>query len=101
LRLPAPRPICTSDFLGGNAIAMACPKLDDAEAHAAKLAQVLEGARPRSIKVVHMEVPCCKGLDWIAAQALERAGLNIPVESVVIGRDGQVREDQLPVAATA
>lgn len=88
-------------FLGGNAIAMACPKLDDAEAHAAKLAQVLEGARPRSIKVVHMEVPCCKGLDWIAAQALERAGLNIPVESVVIGRDGQVREDQLPVAALA
>jgi ferredoxin len=88
-------------FLGGNAIAMACPKLDDAEAHAAKLAQVLEGARSRSIKVVHMEVPCCKGLDWIAAQALERAGLNIPVQSVVIGRDGQVREDQLPVAALA
>lgn len=90
-----------SRFLGGNAVAMACPKLDDAEAHAAKLAQVLEGARPRSLKVVHMEVPCCKGLEWIAAQAMERAGMDIPVESVVIGRDGQVREDQLPVAALA
>jgi ferredoxin len=88
-------------FLSGNAVAMACPKLDDAEAHAAKLAQVLEGARPRSIKVVHMEVPCCKGLEWIVAQALERTGLNIPMESVTIGRDGKVREDQLPVAATA
>ncbi len=88
-------------FLSGNAIAMACPKLDDAEAHAAKLAQVLAGARPRSIKVVHMEVPCCKGLEWIAAQAIKRTGLDIPVESVVIGRDGLVREDLLPAAATA
>ncbi len=88
-------------FLGSNAVAMACPKLDDAEAHAAKLAQVLEGARPRSLKVAIMEVPCCKGLDWIAAQALERAGLSIPVETIVIGRDGKVRDDQIPVAALA
>lgn len=88
-------------FLGGTAVAMACPKLDDADAHVAKLAQVLEGARPRSIKVVIMEVPCCKGLDWIASQALERAGLSIPVETVVIGRDGKLREDQQPLQALA
>lgn len=88
-------------FLGGNAVAMACPKLDDAEAHVAKLAQVLEGARPRSIKVAIMEVPCCKGLDWIAAQALDRAGLSIPVETVVIGRDGKLREDREPLQALA
>jgi ferredoxin len=88
-------------YLAGNVIAMACPKLDDAETHAAKLAQVLAGARPRSIKVVHMEVPCCKGLEWIAAQALKRAGLDIPVESVVIDRKGGAREDLLPAAAIA
>jgi ferredoxin len=88
-------------FLNGNAVAMACPKLDDAEAHVAKLAQVLEDARPRSIKVAIMEVPCCKGLDWIAAQALERAGLSIPVETVVIGRDGKLREDREPLQALA
>ncbi|KMY69160.1 4Fe-4S ferredoxin [Desulfocarbo indianensis] len=88
-------------FLEGAAVALACPKLDDAEAHAAKLAQLLAGARPRSIKVVHMEVPCCKGLEWIVAQALERSGLRVPVESVVIGRDGAEREDLLPAAALA
>ena len=88
-------------FLGGKAVAMACPKLDDAEAHVAKLAQVLEGARPRSIKLVIMEVPCCKGLDWIAAQALERAGISIPLETVVIGKDGKVLDAQIPLAALA
>ncbi len=87
-------------FLAGKTVAMACPKLDDAEAHAAKLAELLAGARPRSIKVVHMEVPCCRGLEWIVDQALKRTGLEIPVESVTIDRHGREREDQLP-AATA
>ena len=88
-------------LLGSNAVAMACPKLDDADAHVAKLAQVLEGAHPRSLKVAIMEVPCCKGLEWIAARALEKSGLNIPLETLVIGRDGKVREDQQPLQALA
>lgn len=79
-------------LLPGRAVALACPKLDDAEAHIAKLAQLLEGAKPRSLAIVHMEVPCCRGLEYIAAQALERSGSKLPVGVVVVSRDGRIIE---------
>jgi ferredoxin len=83
-----------SRYLAGKAVALACPKLDDAQAHADKLAQVLEGARPASLSVVHMEVPCCRGLEWIAAKALEQTGLDLPVRSVVVGRQGEEQQSR-------
>jgi NAD-dependent dihydropyrimidine dehydrogenase PreA subunit len=79
-------------LLPGKAVALACPKLDDPQAHIAKLAQVLEGARPRSLTVVRMEVPCCGGLEWIAQEALKRAGLEMTVGSMIVSRDGKVLE---------
>jgi len=88
-------------LLGGRAVALACPKLDDAQAHIDKLAQLIAVARPRSITVVHMEVPCCKGLEFIVRQAMARAGLDLPVGSMMIGRDGRVLEHQPPMAGVA
>lgn len=86
-------------LLGGRAVALACPKLDDAQAHIDKLAQLISGARPRSITVVHMEVPCCKGLEIIAQRAMERAGVTVPLGSMTIGREGRVLHHQPPVVA--
>ena len=79
-------------LLPGKAVALACPKLDDPQAHIAKLAQLLEGARPRSLTVVRMEVPCCGGLEWIAQEALKRAGLEMTVGSMTISRQGKILE---------
>lgn len=79
------------NFIPGKAIALACPKLDDAQAHIHKLAQVLAQAKPASLTVVHMEVPCCKGLEIIASRALEQAGLSIPVKNMIVSRQGQVQ----------
>ncbi len=80
-------------LLAGKVVALACPKLDDPAAHLAKLVQVLAGARPRSLTVVHMEVPCCTCLNVIARRALAEAGLALPVEEVVVARDGRVLSD--------
>jgi NAD-dependent dihydropyrimidine dehydrogenase PreA subunit len=77
-------------LLPGRAVALACPKLDNAQAHVDKLAQLLAGADIRSVTVVRMEVPCCGGLNWIVEQALAKAGKNLPVGEMVIGRGGQV-----------
>ena len=88
-------------LLGGRAIALACPKLDDAQAHINKLAQVLAQGQPRSLTVVHMEVPCCKGLEFIAQKALAQAGLEAPLGSMMVARDGRVLEQALPWRATA
>jgi ferredoxin len=83
-----------SELLPGRSIALACPKLDNAQAHIDKLAQVLAGAQPRSLSVVHMEVPCCKGLEIIAQKALEKAGMDLTLGSMTISRDGQVLQSQ-------
>ena len=78
------------DFLKGKAIAIGCPKLDDAGAHVDKIARILEESDVKSLQVVHMAVPCCHGLVRIAEDALQRAGKDIPFDAVVIGIKGEV-----------
>ncbi|HIE51103.1 MAG TPA: 4Fe-4S ferredoxin [Armatimonadetes bacterium] len=78
-----------SDFLRGRAVAIGCPKLDDLSFYVDKLAAIFQEAQPRSVTVVHMEVPCCSGLQGAVEQALARSGNPIPVEEVVIGLEGQ------------
>jgi hypothetical protein len=80
------------DFLAGKKLVVGCPKLDDNQAYAAKLAAICAGARPRSITVVRMEVPCCGGIAWAAREGVARSGLPIPIRDVVIGVDGAVRQ---------
>jgi ferredoxin len=72
------------DFLRGNAVAVGCPKLDDARAYVDKLTQILKHSNIGSLKVAYMEVPCCQGLVRIAQQALANSGKQIPFESVMI-----------------
>ena len=81
-----------ADFLKGNAIAIGCPKLDDLGAYVSKITQILENADIKSIKVVHMEVPCCHGLIQAVREAIRRSGKDVPVETVIIGVKGEVME---------
>jgi hypothetical protein len=86
------------DFLQGRSLVIACPKLDDAQAHYEKLAVLFQTARPRSVNVVRMEVPCCSGLVAIAQKAAEAAGLDVPVQEIVIGVGGECQTPQALVA---
>lgn len=79
------------DLLKGKALAIACPKLDDTSAYVDKLATIFSTNEIKSITVAIMEVPCCRGLDVIVRQALEKSGKNIPLETVIIGVDGERR----------
>lgn len=81
------------DFLKGNAVAVACPKLDDAEAHYRKLVDVFKQGGLSAVTVVRMEVPCCGGLVGLASQALKDSGAGIPFREVVVGRDGSIVSD--------
>ncbi|GAB4258198.1 MAG: 4Fe-4S binding protein [Deferrisomatales bacterium] len=78
------------DFLRGHAVAVACPKLDNAGAHFQKLIQVFRQGGLRSVTVVRMEVPCCGGLTAMASEAMIQSGADLPLREVVIGRDGTV-----------
>ncbi len=79
-----------SDILAGNAIAIACPKLDDVSEYVDKVTQIFRNSTPKSITVAIMEVPCCSGLVQIARQAAINAELNLPIEVIVIGIRGNL-----------
>ncbi len=82
------------DFLDGRALAIGCPKLDDAEFYRQKLAAIFRDGGVRKVTVLMMEVPCCGGLGLIARAALKLAGKEgaIPLEEIVSGLDGTRRD---------
>ncbi len=82
--VPFAYPNFHADLLAGHAIAVGCPKLDDANAYVKKMTQILTQSDIRSLTVVHMEVPCCRGLVMIAQRVLEMSGKAIPFEGVMV-----------------
>jgi len=88
--VPFAYPDLHQDFLKDSAVLVACPKLDDFEAHLAKLTEILKKSDIKSLTVVRMEVPCCSGLTYIAKKAMEASGKQIPFKEVTIGIKGAV-----------
>ncbi|OGD74940.1 MAG: 4Fe-4S ferredoxin [Candidatus Coatesbacteria bacterium RBG_13_66_14] len=89
--VPFAYPEAHRDIIRNRAVLVACPKLDDFEAHRAKLTEILKVARPRSLVVYRMEVPCCGGLTAMARHAVADSGVPVPVSEVVVGVRGEVR----------
>jgi len=81
-------------FLKDYAIATGCPKLDDLDAHVERLAEIIKGARPRSLTVLYAQVPCCRGFVWAAEKAIERSGVDIPLKRIMLGMEGEVLEEE-------
>ena len=79
------------DLLKDKALAIACPKLDDTSGYVEKLANIFSANNIKGITVAIMEVPCCRGLDVMVREALEKSGKSIPLESITIGIDGERR----------
>jgi ferredoxin len=79
------------DFLRNHAILVACPKLDDFQAHQRKLLDVLRHSQVNSLTVVHMEVPCCAGLAHMAKQAIHLSEKDIPLRETIVGIKGDLK----------
>jgi NAD-dependent dihydropyrimidine dehydrogenase PreA subunit len=78
------------DFLGDNtALLVACPKLDDFQAHQQKLNDILKQSGIKSLTVLHMEVPCCAGLVYMAKQAILASGNVVPFRDITITVKGK------------
>jgi Pyruvate/2-oxoacid:ferredoxin oxidoreductase delta subunit len=77
-------------LLKEKAIAIACPKLDDTGAYVQKIADILSTAKPKSLSVVHMEVPCCGGLGRMAQAAIELAGSELTINDITISLQGKM-----------
>jgi NAD-dependent dihydropyrimidine dehydrogenase PreA subunit len=81
-------------FLRGRALAVACPKLDQAqERYLEKLVAMIDHAQINTLTVAVMEVPCCGGLVQLATEAARRAERRVPVKRVLIGLQGQTLDE--------
>ena len=76
-------------FIGKDAVLIGCPKLDDRQRFD-KLAAIFAGNPVTEVKVVRMEVPCCRAIANLVRAAVEKSGKDIPVSEVVISRSGSV-----------
>lgn len=77
------------DFIQNRTVLVGCPKLDSVD-YSEKLTEILAANSIKSITVVRMEVPCCKGIQYAVEQALEQSGKDIPLRVVIIGINGSI-----------
>lgn len=83
------------DYLRGNSLAIACPKLDsNLESYLEKLTALIDDAQIASLTVITMEVPCCRGLLALAQQASSQATKKIPIKSIVVGIKGNILKEE-------
>ena len=91
-------PFALADFhkklLRGKPVVVGCPKLDDPDYYVQKLADILKTSSINSLTVVHMEVPCCSGLTYIAEKAFEASGADIPLHDITVSIQGEVIDEK-------
>jgi ferredoxin len=78
------------ELLEGKTLLVGCPKLDDTAFYLEKLTEIFKRNDVSSVTVAQMEVPCCFGMTKIVKAALQAAGKDTPVESIVIGIKGDI-----------
>lgn len=80
------------DFLKGKSLVIGCPKFDDVAYYKEKLTSILAANNVKSITVMHMEVPCCTGLLYIAEDAIKASGKCVPVKQITVTLRGEIKE---------
>ncbi len=79
------------DFLKNKTAILVCPKFEDVQQNLQKLTEIFRINNIKDVSVVHMEVPCCHGLNRLVAQAILNTGLNIPMRTFEIGVKGNIK----------
>lgn len=78
-------------FLKDKVLIIFCPKLDKTlDIYVDKLAEIFQNQNINSISIVHMEVPCCSGIEVIVRRALEKAKKNITIKDYTISIKGEI-----------
>jgi Pyruvate/2-oxoacid:ferredoxin oxidoreductase delta subunit len=85
-------------YLAGKALVVGCPKLDDLNFYLQKLRQMFAEARPASVTVLKMEVPCCSGIANAVLQARNEVIPDTKLEVITIGiRGNELQRVEAPV----
>jgi Pyruvate/2-oxoacid:ferredoxin oxidoreductase delta subunit len=88
-----------SRYLAGKAVVVGCPKFDDTQHYYEKLKAMFAEARPKSITVVRMQVPCCGGIASTVMKARNEAAPDVRFEIITVGiRGEELSVDEVPPA---
>lgn len=79
-------------FIKNRITLIGCPKLDEGD-YSEKLTTILKMNNIKSVTVVRMEVPCCKGIENAVKNALKASDKMIPWQVVTISVNGEIIED--------
>lgn len=60
------------------------------EEYVDKLSKIFQKQNIRSISIVHVEVPCCSGIETVVQRALEKAQKNIIIKDYTISMNGEI-----------
>jgi len=90
---PAASPLYHSDLLPGKVALLGCPKFDDQAAYRDKFKAIFSRGDIKSITVLSMEVPCCKGLLRIVLEGMDDVGADLPVKNVILDLSGRIKEE--------
>jgi hypothetical protein len=89
--VPFAHPNFHNRFLKGKALIIFCPKLDQVlDQYVDKLVEIFKSNNIKSISMVHMEVPCCFGLNSLVEEALKRSGKNIVLKEYTVSLRGEI-----------
>lgn len=80
------------EFMQNHITIIGCPKLDEGD-YIEKLTAIIKENNIKSLTIVRMEVPCCKGISNAAINALKNSGKMIPWQLVTISTDGRVLDE--------
>lgn len=78
-------------FIRNRVTVIGCPKLDEGD-YSEKLTRIINDNDIKSVTIVRMQVPCCKGIENAAKKAIQASGKFIPWQVVVISPDGKIIE---------
>ena len=84
-------PSIHQDFIAGRVTLIGCPKLDDNNYYAEKLAHILKLNNIKSITVLRMEVPCCAGIVASVKRAMLESEIIVPYNEVTISLAGEIK----------
>lgn len=78
-------------FLRDRVLIIFCPKLDQTiDEYVDKLTDIFQRQDIQSLSIVHMEVPCCSGIEVVVRRALEKAHKNITIKDYTISVHGEI-----------
>ncbi|MDR1831843.1 MAG: 4Fe-4S binding protein [Fusobacteriaceae bacterium] len=79
------------EFLRGRRLVIGCPKLDPVD-YAEKLTEIFKANEIRSVTVLRMEVPCCRGIEAAVREAIQRSGKILPAAVGVVSIEGEITQ---------